>query len=245
MTERIGISTSDLRRLLDVVDPARCGEAGEELPYSTLADLAELLPCDDISFNRANQAEHRFSWQTSSEFGHDLGGDVAWDALSDWQTDPQYGASVVEADWTRLQDLDLYTRAQAEYVDACLRGSGISGYAQMCTIIPTDGPDHCTMALQRMSGSQFTAREILLFTLLRPHLIVMHREQRRRMSGVAPVTQRQRQILELVAAGHTNRQIARALFVSEATVRKHLENAYERLDVSSRTAAVAKLAASP
>ena len=242
MTERIGISTSDLRRLMDIVDPARCGEAGEELPYSTLADLAELLPCDEVAFNRSNQAERRFSWQNAEESGVDIGSeDLAWDAVADWQSAPEYGSSVVEVDWTRLQDLHLYTPAQAEYVDASLRETGISGYAQMCTIFPAEGPDHCTMALQRMSGSQFSAREILLFTLLRPHLIVMHREQKRRHSGAPKVTPRQRQILELVAAGHTNRQIARALFVSEATVRKHLENAYERLDVSSRTAAVAKL----
>jgi DNA-binding NarL/FixJ family response regulator len=46
--------------------------------------------------------------------------------------------------------------------------------------------------------------------------------------------------LRLVAAGHTNRQIARPLGISEGTVRKHLENIYARLQVSSRTAAVTR-----
>ena len=44
----------------------------------------------------------------------------------------------------------------------------------------------------------------------------------------------------LVAAGHTNAQIARRLDVSEGTVRIHLQNIYARLRVSSRTAAVTK-----
>jgi DNA-binding NarL/FixJ family response regulator len=44
----------------------------------------------------------------------------------------------------------------------------------------------------------------------------------------------------LHAAGHTNTQIARRLGISEGTVRTHLENIYERLDVSSRTAAVTR-----
>jgi DNA-binding NarL/FixJ family response regulator len=43
-----------------------------------------------------------------------------------------------------------------------------------------------------------------------------------------------------VAAGHTNTQIARCLGVTEGTVRTHLENIYERLGVSSRTAAVTR-----
>jgi regulatory LuxR family protein len=42
----------------------------------------------------------------------------------------------------------------------------------------------------------------------------------------------------LVADGHTNAQIARRLGVAARTVRTHLENIYERLQVSSRTAAV-------
>jgi DNA-binding NarL/FixJ family response regulator len=42
--------------------------------------------------------------------------------------------------------------------------------------------------------------------------------------------------------GHTNRQIARDLGVSEGTVRKHLENIYRRLEVQSRTEAIAAMA---
>ncbi|HET6187262.1 MAG TPA: helix-turn-helix transcriptional regulator [Trebonia sp.] len=48
------------------------------------------------------------------------------------------------------------------------------------------------------------------------------------------------ELLHLVAAGHTNAQIARRLGVTEGTVRKHLENVYARLHVSSRTAAVTR-----
>jgi RNA polymerase sigma factor (sigma-70 family) len=54
---------------------------------------------------------------------------------------------------------------------------------------------------------------------------------------------REREILELVADGKTNIEIARMLWISPGTVRKHLENAYEKLDVHTRTAAVAALSA--
>ena len=46
--------------------------------------------------------------------------------------------------------------------------------------------------------------------------------------------------LQLVAAGHTNAQIARRLGISEGTVRTHLGNIYRLLQVSSRTAAVTR-----
>jgi DNA-binding NarL/FixJ family response regulator len=45
--------------------------------------------------------------------------------------------------------------------------------------------------------------------------------------------------LRFVAAGYSNGQIARRLQVSEATVAKHLENIFARLQVTNRAAAVA------
>jgi len=55
-----------------------------------------------------------------------------------------------------------------------------------------------------------------------------------------PAHPRQRELLQLVAAGHTNAQIARRLGISGGTARTDLENIYERLQVSSRTAAVTR-----
>ena len=46
-------------------------------------------------------------------------------------------------------------------------------------------------------------------------------------------------MLRLVAAGETDRQIAAALVLSEATVGRHLTNIYAKLGVSSRAAATA------
>ena len=56
-----------------------------------------------------------------------------------------------------------------------------------------------------------------------------------------PLTEREREILDLVAAGKTNAEIAEAIWIAPGTVRKHLENIYEKLGVHSRTAAIAAL----
>jgi DNA-binding NarL/FixJ family response regulator len=53
-----------------------------------------------------------------------------------------------------------------------------------------------------------------------------------------PLTQRELQVLELVARGATNREVAARLHVSEATVKTHLVHAFAKLGVGDRTAAV-------
>jgi DNA-binding NarL/FixJ family response regulator len=55
------------------------------------------------------------------------------------------------------------------------------------------------------------------------------------------LTARQREILELVAQGLTNAEIARRLFLAEGTVKQHLRAAYKLLNVRSRVQAVALL----
>lgn len=54
-----------------------------------------------------------------------------------------------------------------------------------------------------------------------------------------PLSAREREVLGLVARGTGNREIARALFISEATVKTHLVHVYEKLGVRDRAAAVA------
>jgi DNA-binding NarL/FixJ family response regulator len=88
--------------------------------------------------------------------------------------------------------------------------------------------------------------------LVRPHLAAMYRAAkiRHRLAHAArelnadamtTLTPRER---EVIHCGLTNREIAAALVVAPGTVRTHLEHIYEKLDVGSRMAALAKLRAS-
>jgi two-component system response regulator DevR len=51
------------------------------------------------------------------------------------------------------------------------------------------------------------------------------------------LTRRELEILQLVAEGHSNAELARMLWVTEQTVKFHLSNIYRKLDVSNRTEA--------
>ena len=53
-------------------------------------------------------------------------------------------------------------------------------------------------------------------------------------------SEREIEVLRLIAAGQSNQDIAGTLFISVATVKKHLYNAYGKLGVKSRTQALAR-----
>ena len=55
-----------------------------------------------------------------------------------------------------------------------------------------------------------------------------------------PLTAREVEILRLVAAGLRNQEIADRLYISPATVKRHIANAYGKLGVGHRTEAVAR-----
>jgi len=88
-------------------------------------------------------------------------------------------------------------------------------------------------------ASGFGERELQLAETLRPHLATLYR-----LGGTSPrvveadLTPREREVLEWVAAGKTNRDIAAILGARPRTIEKHLERIYEKLGVETRTAAV-------
>ncbi|WP_027944531.1 response regulator [Amycolatopsis taiwanensis] len=60
-----------------------------------------------------------------------------------------------------------------------------------------------------------------------------------RQPASEPLSQRELEVLELIAKGSTNREAAKQLFISEATVKTHLLHVYAKLGVKDRAAAVA------
>ncbi|WP_158442470.1 response regulator transcription factor [Paenibacillus sp. JCM 10914] len=54
------------------------------------------------------------------------------------------------------------------------------------------------------------------------------------------MTNREQQILQLIAAGRSNEDIAKQLFLSQGTIKRYTHNLYQKLEVKSRVQAVAR-----
>jgi DNA-binding CsgD family transcriptional regulator len=90
-------------------------------------------------------------------------------------------------------------------------------------------------AIARRTGARIIAQDAALY-LTKPVGAPHHGDH-------LGLTRREREILDHLAAGATNAQIAKTLNISAATVRKHLEHSYQKLGVSNRTAAATQVAA--
>jgi DNA-binding CsgD family transcriptional regulator len=253
----IRASDRDLRALAAIVSQDRPDlPDGEGLPLSLLADLQDQIRCDKISFQRCDSGR-QVSWGlqhipalSGDELKASADPDPAgWEHFWDCHWDCR-SCSYPE----RTGDLrsvvtirDFYSARQwhstGMYCDF-YRPYGDEHELQLCLPDPAGlgaGPERTVrLWLFRGPGPDFSERDRAVLTLLRPHLHQAYLDAERRRHPVPRLTPRQNDLLRLVATGHTNIQIARRLGISEATVRTHLENIYEKLHVSSRTAAVTR-----
>ncbi|MBL7254233.1 response regulator [Paractinoplanes lichenicola] len=77
-------------------------------------------------------------------------------------------------------------------------------------------------------------------TVLSPSVaaVLLSRVRPRKPTPTGQLSAREREIVALVAQGRTNREVAAALYISEATVKTHLLRIYAKLEVPDRAAAV-------
>lgn len=125
----------------------------------------------------------------------------------------------------QVRVLMLSMHDQPAYVRRAIE-LGAAGY-----VLKSAGRDELLTALQTAAeGGTYLAAE-----LMEP--LVASMSGRARPSG--KLSPREHQVLQLVADGYENKQIATELELSEATVKTYLRGVFERLEVSSRAEAVA------
>jgi DNA-binding CsgD family transcriptional regulator len=242
-------SERDLRTLAGIVSEHRVDLPAEGgLPLSLLADLMGQIRCDALAFGGFD------SFRQTYWFGQNVPLEAQADPALDQAHWEQYWDCQPCSYPDRTGDLrtivkiaDFYSARQwhatGMYHDH-YAPLGLEHELQLCLPEPsgpTRGPGRTVrLYMFRGPGPDFSERDRALLTLLGPHLHQAYCDAERRRHPVPQLTPRHWDLLNLLAAGHTNTQIARRLGLSEGTVRTHLENIYGRLQVSSRTAAVTR-----
>jgi DNA-binding CsgD family transcriptional regulator len=236
------IDGRDAASLLELVhDGAR--ETGlDPFPPAVLLGLAQLIPSDAcVGYQEADISGDFRVVELVEVIGTQPSPTVerAFHTLG-WQNPMHCRLHAQDERVLRLSDLlTRRQRSKLEYNEAVWRPHGIDDALR--TWLPAPPGRARSIYLER-SGNNYTDRERTLMQLLRPHLarIRLNVESRRSVDPSWSLTAREAEVLGWVARGKTNAEIAVALYISPLTVRKHLENIFEKLGVRTRTAAAAR-----
>lgn len=91
-----------------------------------------------------------------------------------------------------------------------------------------------------VTGTLFTAVGIWIGYLVTHRSEVTVIEHNQSALSYLGISQREQGVLQLLVGGHSNQEIAEALCISTNTVKTHLKNLYQKLEVSRRGQAVEK-----
>ncbi len=246
------VRSSDVSRLLEIVESAEAADDTEIFYSGVLRALNDLVPCDHLSFQLMDIPR-----RSTQILCLDDGEIAAFDDDVEPDPNPEDRERFWAAYWleggcwggdspdhtrvTRLSDLYGDHEYRTYPMGALMADWGIR-HEVLAAMQPFGVLDR-RLLLFRTNGPDFTDREVGIVRLIRPHLAELHVRRQHELEGRPELTPRQWEILRRVSLGLSNAQVGRMLGLSEATVRKHLENIFLRLHAASRTEAVSKVSA--
>lgn len=244
------VSLETLRRAVELVDSLAGLDDPAGFAAIALPGLAALVDCDVLTYNEIGPARGQTRYADYPPGALDSATQPVFAAhvhehpLVNHYRATGSGEPVMISDFLsqqRFHRLGLY----AEFF------RGIPVEHQVAVSLPGPGQQVIGIALSR-ARRDFSEEDRALLSVLRaPLMAALLRARRRQHAAQAltvmacsrhtDLTERETQILQLVADGRTNAAIAHALQVSPRTVAKHLEHIYRKLGVSSRAAAVSRI----
>jgi DNA-binding CsgD family transcriptional regulator len=251
------MNAKQLRGSLDLVGELADAPTVEEFTHRASERLPGLIPAQSISFNEWDYAAHRLTgFHGRSGYRPEL------DYLSElWpQCEWLVRMAPPERVWraeTMSDYVPLKLLKRRDVYDCVYKPITIDHF--LAITVAANAHRRAVLLLDRDRG-EFTDDERALAQALIAPLARLYRSMRVRerlaarvhelehalrdvprpsasREGAAQLTPRELEVLEHVAAGRTDREIATLLYVSVRTVQKHLEHVYEKLGVRGRTAA--------
>jgi DNA-binding CsgD family transcriptional regulator len=220
------------------------------VPWAVLDRLLELIPCRHVGFSELDHVQRQPVTLEHVKEGGERSIACGFTTVQElpypqyWTHRGQFGPNRY---MQRTGDLvsvlrwsDFYSTSamkNAPYYAEYLRPMG--DLHALIVPLPAEPGRRRQLSLDRDSGPDFGENDRLVLQLLRPHLHEVYLDAERRRHGTPHLSRREREILRLVSQGYSNADIARILFISVATVRKHMEHIFDRTGVRTRTAAAA------
>ncbi len=138
----------------------------------------------------------------------------------------------VRATWPEIPVIILTSYDNGEYVRAAL-AHGAAGY-----LLKDATPEDLAQAIRvGMTGAGNVLSPRAISNLFSAEPVPPERPDDRPRVPDGGLTRREGDILELLAEGHSNREISKRLFLSEKTVKAHLAAVFRKLGVTNRTQA--------
>lgn len=239
---------TDLHTLFTLLEDARRDDPGEIVPWALFEGLGRLIGADAVQLTELDWA-HECLVQQQILFEGERGAITTvtknemmatyFRVSRDFRacTDPQRSTQSGQA--TRFSDF----YSDREFLDtaAWVEHYSVEDPVRACLGVRLPSPPgHARRVLfTRATFSHFTDRDVMVLTLMRPHLHEIYLDAQRRRSGIPKLTPREWEILHLAGEGLANAAIGERLFISPATVRKHMEHIFDTLGVHTRAEAAA------
>lgn len=237
------VSSLDLRGIVHFLDAALSLEPDGSLPPSTLAALADLIASDQVDYFEVRPDRSVISFTTAFE-----------EEYAPWVVDASIRLAhlnpLAPFKWTpangplRMSEvISERTLRRTAYYHDFLRPAPIRDRLRVWL---WRSPQSAACVTFARADAPFSERDASVLAVLQPHL-----EALRERAILAPnhpkeadLTIREAQVITLAATGRSNADIGRLLFMSPATVAKHLEHGYRKLHVVGRSEVTASLRAS-
>jgi DNA-binding CsgD family transcriptional regulator len=232
--------------ILDVIREAAASESSRPFPEEVAGALRRALGCDAVAYWEGTERDGLIDWSVDA--------DDCDNRLQVWRRYPLYrnddpiptaprpdpvlvGVPLALQDRTSLRRF----RQTGLYYEIC-RPFAVRDVLKL--YLPGEGERYASIVCDT-SRTRFTEQDKDVLRRLLPFFIHARKAARLRATAatasrkLALLTPRETAVLGRLANGETNGQIGQALFVAPTTVRKHLENIYDKLDVRNRAAAAA------
>jgi DNA-binding CsgD family transcriptional regulator len=256
-----GLAAKDLRAVLDVVYALGDDHSETQMHGHVLARLGDLVGCDSTAYNRVEHTTGRLLSRVVEPADRDISRLPGFDAA--FGQCPAFAAGrsgrLMLGISTTLTDLaDLPTLGRLPLYTDFYWPNGTHDYLM---VIVQAHEQQTTLLKFNRARRGFSHRDRAVVDLVTPHLaqtvarrqhlasltaavrtLGRHSEQvEQALTRVSALTAREREVVEHLVSGVTDREIARSLAISQRTVHKHLERIYRKLGIGNRTSLIAAI----